>query len=58
MDLREASLYLRVTPRTLTRLAALGKVPAVKIGKQWRFHRATLVRLFAPSGSAAPSDAA
>lgn len=34
---REAAEYLRLNPRTVTRLAREGKLPAVKIGKRWRF---------------------
>ena len=51
MDLQEASTYLRLKPRTLTRLATLGEVPAAKIGKQWRLHREALAKLFVPAGS-------
>ncbi len=46
LDLREASAYLRLKPRTLIALAARGEVPATKIGKQWRFHRRVLDGLF------------
>jgi excisionase family DNA binding protein len=56
MDLQEASTYLRLKPRTLTRLATLGEVPAAKIGKQWRLHREALAKLFVPAGSQTPSD--
>lgn len=34
---REAAAYLRLNPRTVTRLAREGKLPAVRVGKRWRF---------------------
>ncbi len=51
MDLREASAYLRLRPRTLTGLAARGVVPGTKIGKAWRFRRSLLQGLFQPGSS-------
>ncbi len=46
LNLQEASAFLRLRPRTLTTLAARGEVPAVKIGKQWRFRRNALEEMF------------
>jgi excisionase family DNA binding protein len=34
--------YLKVTPRTIYRLIRTGELPAVRIGRQWRFRRADL----------------
>jgi excisionase family DNA binding protein len=34
--------YLRVTPRTIYRLIQTGDLPAVRIGRQWRFRRSDL----------------
>jgi len=34
--------YLRVTPRTIYRLIRDGELPAVRIGRQWRFRRSDL----------------
>jgi excisionase family DNA binding protein len=34
--------YLRVTPRTIYRLIQTGDLPAVRIGRQWRFRRTDL----------------
>ena len=34
--------YLKVTPRTIYRLIRVGELPAVRIGRQWRFRRADL----------------
>ena len=46
LNLDEASRYLRIKPRTLYTLAAQRKVPAVKIGGQWRFRKYQLNALF------------
>ena len=34
--------YLKVTPRTIYRLIRTGELPAVRIGRQWRFRRGDL----------------
>ncbi len=44
MTIEEAAQYLRFHPSTVYRLARLGKLPAVKVGKQWRLDRETLQR--------------
>lgn len=31
--------YLRVNPRTIYRLIRSGELPALRIGRQWRFRR-------------------
>ncbi len=46
LNLEEASQYLRIKRRTLYTLAAQKKVPAVKIGGQWRFRKNQLNALF------------
>ncbi len=46
LNLEEASRYLRIKRRTLYTLAAQRKVPAVKIGGQWRFRKNQLNALF------------
>ena len=33
---------LKVNPRTIYRLIKTGEVPAIRIGRQWRFRRADL----------------
>ncbi len=38
----EAASYLRLHPRTVCRLLQQGKLPGVKIGRQWRIHRQDL----------------
>ena len=34
--------YLNTTPRTIYRLIKTGELPALRIGRQWRFRRADL----------------
>lgn len=34
--------YLKVTPRTIYRLIRAGELPAIRIGRQWRFRRTDL----------------
>jgi excisionase family DNA binding protein len=40
----EAVAYLRTAPRTLYRFLASGQIPAVRMGRQWRFRKADLDR--------------
>jgi excisionase family DNA binding protein len=40
----EVLAYLKITPRTIYRLIRSGELPAVRIGRQWRFRRADLDR--------------
>ena len=40
----EVLTYLKITPRTIYRLIRNGELPAVRIGRQWRFRRADLDR--------------
>lgn len=40
----EAASYLRVTKKTIYRLARLGKIPATRVGQQWRFPKAEIDR--------------
>lgn len=35
----EVLAYLKVTPRTIYRLIRTGELPAVRIGRQWRFRQ-------------------
>jgi excisionase family DNA binding protein len=38
----EVLAYLKVTPRTIYRLIRSGELPAVRIGRQYRFRRSDL----------------
>lgn len=44
MTVDEVSAYLNLHPLTLRRLARDGEIPAMKIGRQWRFKRDLLNR--------------
>jgi|GEM_PF-643108 len=45
MTAKEAAAYLRIARATLYRLAAKGQIPAVKVGRVWRFSRQLLDEL-------------
>ena len=38
----EAAKFLKIHPRTVTRMALLGEVPAFRIGSHWRFRPSDL----------------
>jgi excisionase family DNA binding protein len=42
LTIREVAGYLKVTDRTIYRLAAAKKIPAFKVGGTWRFSLADL----------------
>jgi excisionase family DNA binding protein len=44
LDTEEAAKLLRMHPRTLRTKARRGSVPAVQVGKRWRFRASTLDR--------------
>jgi excisionase family DNA binding protein len=46
---------LKVTPRTLYRLIHAGDLPAVRVGRQWRFRRADLENWLTSRQVARPS---
>jgi excisionase family DNA binding protein len=39
MTLEEVAKYLKMQPQTIYTWAQTGKIPAAKIGKEWRFRR-------------------
>jgi excisionase family DNA binding protein len=39
LTIREVAAYLKVTERTIYRLAGAKKIPAFKVGGTWRFSR-------------------
>ncbi len=42
LTIKEVAEYLKVTERTLYRLAQEGKIPAFRVGASWRFKRADI----------------
>ncbi len=38
-DSAEAARYLRIHPRTLTRMAKRHEIPAIHLGRLWRFRK-------------------
>ena len=42
LTIREVAAYLKVTERTIYRLAAAKRIPAFKVGGTWRFSRADI----------------
>lgn len=39
LTLRELAAYLKITPRTVYRLLADRKLPALRVGHAWRFRK-------------------
>jgi len=50
LNIKEVSKYLRLPVSTIYKLAQDGKVPAVKVGKHWRFLKKDLQLLFVQKG--------
>lgn len=46
MNVRDVAEYLKIREQTAYRLVQQGKIPAVKIGGQWKIKRSHLDRLF------------
>jgi excisionase family DNA binding protein len=44
MTIEEVASYLRIPVSTVYRLAQQGRIPASKVGRQWRFSRRALER--------------
>ena len=42
LTIKEVSEYLKVTERTIYRLAAAKKIPGFKVGGAWRFSKAEI----------------
>ena len=41
-DTGQAARYLQVHPRTITRMAKRGGIPAIHLGRLWRFRKSDL----------------
>lgn len=50
MTIDDLAAYLQVSKSSLYKLAQSGKVPGQKVGRHWRFHRATIDRWIAGRG--------
>jgi excisionase family DNA binding protein len=46
LTIEEVAAYLRLTPQTIYRWAQEKRIPAVKLGKEWRFRRSVIDRWF------------
>lgn len=57
MTIKEVSDYLKVTERTIYRLAAGKQIPAFKVGGSWRFSRSEIDQ-WIKSQSSMPTDQA
>ena len=44
LTLEEVAAYLRLTPQTIYKWAQERRIPAVKLGKEWRFRKSILDR--------------
>lgn len=47
LNIKEVSNYLKIPISTVYKLAQDGKVPAIKVGKHWRFLKKDLDEMFA-----------
>ncbi len=50
LTIEEAAQYLRLPVSTVYRLAQAGRIPAQKIGRQWRFYLPSLTQFVASKG--------
>ncbi len=46
LNIKEVSAYLKIPVSTVYKLVQSGKVPAIKVGKHWRFMKRDLDLLF------------
>ena len=44
LTIEEVATYLRLTPQTIYKWAQERKIPAVKLGKEWRFRKSIIDR--------------
>jgi excisionase family DNA binding protein len=44
MTIDDLAKYLKLSTSTLYKLCAEGKVPGMKVGRHWRFHRSVIDR--------------
>lgn len=53
LTLEQAASYLQLCSKTVVKLATDKKLPARRLGREWRFSRAALLR-FIDDGTASP----
>lgn len=58
MTTEEVLAYLHVTQRTIYRLIQAGRIPAVRVGRQWRFRKQDVDRWLESQGGRAARSAA
>ena len=46
LTVRDVAAYLKLDERTIYNLANQKKLPAIKLGKQWRFKKSDIDELF------------
>ena len=46
LTIDEVAEYLRLTPQTIYKWAQERRIPAVKLGKEWRFRRSVIDKWF------------
>ncbi|MDN5934626.1 MAG: helix-turn-helix domain-containing protein [Nitrosospira sp.] len=56
LTIKQVADYLKVTERTIYRLAAAKKIPAFKVGGTWRFSRVDIDRWIARQSSVDHGD--
>ncbi len=56
LTIKQVAEYLKITERTIYRLAAVKKIPAFKVGGTWRFSRADIDRWIAQQSSVDQGD--
>ena len=57
LSVRDVARYLKLNVQTVYRMAREGRLPATKIGKQWRFSRREIESLiFSRPPSALPQE--
>ena len=49
LTVAEVADLLRINKSTVYRMAKQGRLPATRVGRQWRFRRSVLERLLEPS---------
>ena len=52
LNIKEVSCYLKIPVSTIYKLIQEGKIPAVKLGKHWRFMKKDIECLFVQAHSA------